>query len=230
MLGVLSHELIHVVLPVEAGHGKLFREAAIKLGLEGQMRHARRVSYCVIGWRNWQTRSVPCPMPRSTSNAARDNRGPADRPEKQGTRLLKAVCAAEGCDYNVRLVATHARLGPPGCPLHGAMTVEWPDGEGRSRPGGNRHQRAFKRSPYPLPPLPLTACLARERDALLGHVVGQHFVHSLLHGFLVPALAALRISTSLKVNTSRGSNHPAICNCPSRRPPMCCAPDMLHAP
>ena len=58
----------------------------------------------------------------------RDNRGPIDRPKKQGTRLLKAECRDEACPYNARVVATHVRLiGPPlvsaargdGCPLAG---------------------------------------------------------------------------------------------------------------
>ncbi|MBV8400899.1 MAG: hypothetical protein JOZ17_19525 [Acetobacteraceae bacterium] len=134
MLGVLSHELIHAVLPVDAGHGKLFREAAIKLGLEGPMRHAAPGQLLRARLTELATALGPLPHAALNLERGRDNRGPADRPAKQRTRLLKAVCATEGCDYNVRLVATHARLGPPGCPLHGAMTVEWPDGEGEAAP------------------------------------------------------------------------------------------------
>jgi hypothetical protein len=40
VLGVLVHELVHAVVPVEAKHGKLYRAAAIKIGLEGKMIHA----------------------------------------------------------------------------------------------------------------------------------------------------------------------------------------------
>src|SRR5208337_5255091 len=40
VLGVLVHELCHVVLPPDAGHGKLYREVAQKIGLEGKLRHA----------------------------------------------------------------------------------------------------------------------------------------------------------------------------------------------
>src|SRR6202167_2672522 len=40
VLGVLVHELIHAVLPADAGHGKLYKEAAIKIGLEVMMRQA----------------------------------------------------------------------------------------------------------------------------------------------------------------------------------------------
>ena len=37
---------------------------------------------------------------------------------------LKAHCEAEGCPYNVRLVAACIAIGPPWCPVHGAMTVD----------------------------------------------------------------------------------------------------------
>ena len=40
VLGILVHELVHAALPPDAKHGKEFREAALKIGLEGQMRHA----------------------------------------------------------------------------------------------------------------------------------------------------------------------------------------------
>ena len=40
VLGVLTHELVHACVPADAGHGKVYREAALKLGLEGKMRHA----------------------------------------------------------------------------------------------------------------------------------------------------------------------------------------------
>jgi hypothetical protein len=40
VLGVLVHELVHAALPPEAKHGKIFRDAALKIGLEGPMRNA----------------------------------------------------------------------------------------------------------------------------------------------------------------------------------------------
>ena len=41
VLGVLVKELVHTLLPPDAGHGKLFKAAAIKIGLQGPMRQAR---------------------------------------------------------------------------------------------------------------------------------------------------------------------------------------------
>ena len=40
VLGVLVHELVHAVVPVDAKHGKKYRDAAVKIGLQGKMVHA----------------------------------------------------------------------------------------------------------------------------------------------------------------------------------------------
>ena len=40
VLGVLIKELVHTLLPADAGHGKEFRTAAMRIGLEGPMRQA----------------------------------------------------------------------------------------------------------------------------------------------------------------------------------------------
>ena len=39
VLGILAHELVHAALP-DAKHGKEFRDAALRIGLEGTMRRA----------------------------------------------------------------------------------------------------------------------------------------------------------------------------------------------
>ena len=41
MLSVLVKELVHTALPDDAGHGKQFKDAAIKIGLQGPMRTAQ---------------------------------------------------------------------------------------------------------------------------------------------------------------------------------------------
>ena len=61
-------------------------------------------------------------------------KGASTLPAKQRGRQLKAECVfAESdtrCGYVVRVAAGPARdVGPPHCPLHGAMFVHWPDGE-----------------------------------------------------------------------------------------------------
>ena len=127
VLGVLVHELIHVVTPVDAGHGKLYKDAAIKVGLEGKMRHAmpgQLLRGLLVGIAETLG---PLPHARLNIERGRDNEGPADRPKKQGTRLLKAECEGEGCGYTVRITGKWVTdVGPPHCPRHGPMKVELP--------------------------------------------------------------------------------------------------------
>jgi hypothetical protein len=132
VLGVLVHELVHAALPSCAGHGKLFKTAALKIGLEGKMRYAG--PGVLLRARLAELAANLGPLPHAHLNIGRDaiNQGPADRPadrpKKQGTRLLKAEC--RGCGYNVRITARWVRdVGPPLCPVHGAMTVNLPVGQ-----------------------------------------------------------------------------------------------------
>jgi hypothetical protein len=130
VLGVLVHELVHAVIPVDAGHGKLYREAAIKIGLTGKMREAMPNGLLRDKLLTVAEALGPLPHARLNIERGRDNKGPADRAKKQGTRMLKASCKDESCPYVVRVAATPAReIGPPHCPKHGEMTVEWPEDE-----------------------------------------------------------------------------------------------------
>jgi hypothetical protein len=130
VLGVLVHELVHSVVPVDAGHGKLYRDAAIKIGLTGKMREAMPNGLLRDRLITVAEALGPLPHARLNIERGRDNKGPADRAKKQGTRMLKASCQDENCTFVVRLAATPAReIGSPHCPKHGEMTVEWPENE-----------------------------------------------------------------------------------------------------
>src|SRR5271156_3819667 len=137
-LGVLVHELVHVVVPVDAKHGKLYREAAIKIGLQGKMVHA--LPGILLQKRLEDLAATLGPLPHARLNIDRgaDNRGPADREKKQKARMLKAQCEVEGCGFIVRVAAAQVRnVGPPHCPKHGAMTVDLPaDDEGGQEEAG----------------------------------------------------------------------------------------------
>jgi hypothetical protein len=127
VLGILFHELTHAVLPADAGHGELFKAAARKLRLEGPMRHAMPNE-----WLRDDLAKLAAslgPLPHAELFIARGAAGrAADRPRPQKNRYLKAHCEAEGCAFNVRLVAACIAIGPPHCPVHGAMTVDAPAG------------------------------------------------------------------------------------------------------
>jgi hypothetical protein len=130
VLGVLVHELLHAVLPPDAGHGKIYREAALTIGLEGKMRHAMPGHLLRDQLAKLAETLGPLPHARLNIERGRDNKGPADQPKKQGTRMLKASCREESCPFLVRVAATPVReIGPPHCPKHGEMLVDWPEDE-----------------------------------------------------------------------------------------------------
>ncbi len=125
VLGILVHQLTHAALPPEAKHGKLFRDAALRLGLEGQMRNA--LPGAALRERLDELAAALGPLPHARLNFDRvtlSGIDVADRPRKQTTRMLKAECLAPGCGYTVRVAARWiADMGAPHCPRHGAMTT-----------------------------------------------------------------------------------------------------------
>jgi len=124
VLGVLVHELIHAVLPIDAGHGKIYKDAAIKVGLEGKMRHAMPSQLLRPRLVALAETLGALPHARLNIDRGRDNK-PADQPKKQKARLLKAECSGEGCGYTVRITAKWVDdIGAPLCPKHGAMTID----------------------------------------------------------------------------------------------------------
>lgn len=109
VLGVLVHELVHAVVPIHAKHGKLYRAAAVKIGLDGPMIHAS--PGILLRKRLDEIAAILGPLPHARLNIdpGADNRGPADRSRKQTTRMLKAECCKNECGYIVRVAAMHAR-------------------------------------------------------------------------------------------------------------------------
>jgi hypothetical protein len=137
VLAVQTKELVHTLLPTDAGHGKLFKTAATRIGLEGPMREAKpgpllkdRLAVIAVGLG---------PLPHARLNLEQlpmTTRGTVivDAPKKQATRYRKAECMDKDCGFTVRVTASHVRnIGPPHCPRHGAMVVDMPveemDGE-----------------------------------------------------------------------------------------------------
>jgi hypothetical protein len=128
VLGVLVHELVHAVVPVDARHGKLYRAAAIKIGLQGKMVHALPGELLQKRLDDLAASLGPLPHARLDIERGTDNRGPADKEKKQRNRHLKAECEIDGHGYIVRVALSHVRTdGPPICPKHKEpMTVDLP--------------------------------------------------------------------------------------------------------
>ena len=133
VLGVLVKELVHSALPDGVGHGKEFKTAALKAGLQGPMRTAK--PGILLQGRLLEMANTLGPLPharlhidQSPLTAIAPLAAVAlDGPKKQRMRWLKAECRADGCDYLARITAKHVRgIGPPHCPKHGEMHVEFP--------------------------------------------------------------------------------------------------------
>jgi hypothetical protein len=129
VLCVLVKELIHTALPPDSGHGKLFKAAAIKVGLQGPMREAK--PGVLLQGRLLELAANLGPLPHASLHIEQSPLAAVavsvDRPKKQRARMLKAECPAKDCGYTVRVASKWARdPGPPHCPKHGAMAVEFP--------------------------------------------------------------------------------------------------------
>lgn len=130
VLGALVKELVHTALPADASHGRLFKGAAIKVGLEGPMRMAR--PGVLLKTHLADIAAALGPLPHARLHLA--DHTPltltavaVDRPKKQRARMHKAECADPDCDYLVRVAAKPVReKGPPHCPQHGPMRVTLP--------------------------------------------------------------------------------------------------------
>lgn len=121
VLGVLMHEIIHVLFP-EAGHKGAFRRTAIEIGLIGPMRSTQAGEYlreCL----NRLTQKIgvyPHAKLKLVETIETDKGSkrvpikPIGAPKKQGTRMLKVSCR---CGYTVRLSKKWYELGAPECPL-----------------------------------------------------------------------------------------------------------------
>lgn len=135
VLDVLAHELVHAVDENASGHKGNFARIAKLIGLTGPMTATTagddlkaRLDVVVDAIGAYPharlgglARSLPVPDGKGGWKVPL---GPTDTPRKQGTRMLKAVCA-EGSDYKVRLTRKMIdEFGLPSCPCHRDVMVE----------------------------------------------------------------------------------------------------------
>ena len=165
VLAFLVKELVHTALPDGAGHGREFREAALKIGLLPPMREARPAPHLIERLEKLATQLGPLPHdqlrltdePLTAINPA----APFSRAislnghRTQSSRLLRAVCEAPACSFLVRVTAEKVReIGPPHCPKHGAMAVNLPAEEQQEVSGQLADKRTAILPESPLPPPP----------------------------------------------------------------------------
>lgn len=144
---LLAHELTHTAVGFSQGHSGNFAKVAMTIGLKrpmtsttpgpafaewvspfieqlGALPHAKltwRTGGVVIG--GIKVRAI-----RKAIEEGLDGPGIyTTAPPKQTTRLVKAVCGE--CGYTVRVTQKWLEVGPPHCPVHGAMGSEGGDNE-----------------------------------------------------------------------------------------------------
>lgn len=88
--GILSHELIHAAVGIDAGHGPAFRKVAIALGHQGKMTATTEGPE----WHKW---ADPIIAKLGAFPGAKLDGGPAQK--KQTTRMIKLSCE---CGFSCR--------------------------------------------------------------------------------------------------------------------------------
>ncbi|MGB9154196.1 MAG: transcription elongation protein SprT [Alphaproteobacteria bacterium] len=120
ILGILTRELIHTLLPPAVKYGREFRDIALRIGLEGNM--TRAMPAPPLQERLKVIATALGPIPHATLDFAS---GAGSR-RKQGVRMLKAECGAS-CGYTVRIIPKWVKVGLPVCPVdpaHGRLRCE----------------------------------------------------------------------------------------------------------
>lgn len=113
VVGVLIHELIHAQLPTDAGHGKEFRNIALKVGLCGKMTATEETDELKEKIASWVKKVGEYPHKSFDVSKSR---------KKQTTRMLKVECLSDNefCGngtYKVRMSRTLIEnFGCPVCP------------------------------------------------------------------------------------------------------------------
>ena len=105
VLDILAHEMVHAVVGSGHGHGKVFRQLAIVIGLTGKMT-------ATIAGEEFKRASEPIlaklgPYPHASLDSG-------FKRIKQGTRLIKGEC--RGCGYIIRTTRKWIAYGLPICP------------------------------------------------------------------------------------------------------------------
>jgi hypothetical protein len=121
ILEAVVHQCVHAVVGVQEGHGKAFREVALRIGLEPPMRTSKAGKRLSDRLHVLSAELGPFPNSRlnfETTGADGKEKRVADQPKKQENRQLKVECLVQGCGYCARAAAKWLRIGLPLCPVH----------------------------------------------------------------------------------------------------------------
>lgn len=139
----LAHELIHAAVGLQEGHKGKFAAVALELGFARPLTHASattpeklaewvrpiieqvgNIPHAAITMRRDPGVTVKPGVGIVPKEAGEGEAPRSSRPKTQTTRMRKCQCAEQDCGYTVRVTAKWLEVGPPHCPLHGAMRIE----------------------------------------------------------------------------------------------------------
>jgi len=113
VIDILIHELCHATVGNKAGHGKVFKQCANAVGLEGQMRSASANAELKALIQSWVDQAGQYPhAPLMQSNT-----------KKQTTRQIKCVCSH--CEYQVYTSKKWIEVALPTCPDQDCEAYGW---------------------------------------------------------------------------------------------------------
>jgi hypothetical protein len=127
ILATLVHEVVHAVVGNDKKHGKVFGKCARAVGLEGKLTATVAGSDLIGNIEDWLKALGEFPHAKLDLL-----KGPT---KKQTTRMVKCECAE--CGYVCRTTKKWLEIGPPHCPVHGAMKFEAADDETDTDEGGD---------------------------------------------------------------------------------------------
>jgi hypothetical protein len=116
---ILTHELVHAAVGIDARHGPKFKRVAVAVGLQGKM------TATVAGerWHEWANPVLAAigPLPHAVLTS---NRGTSTAPPKQVSRQIKCEC--DSCGFIFRASAQWIESSDLRCPdsgCEGAINV-----------------------------------------------------------------------------------------------------------
>ena len=112
-VGILIHELVHATVGNEAGHGKVFKQCALSVGLQGQMRSTSASPELKAIIQSWVLEAGQYPHAPLTQSGIK----------KQSTRMIKCVCSH--CGYQVYTSKKWIEVVPPSCPDNECEAFGW---------------------------------------------------------------------------------------------------------
>ena len=117
---ILTHELVHAAVGLEAKHGRIFKACATALGLEGKMTST-------VAGEAWYLWALPILTDLGAMPYGQLNDGLSSAKPKQKTNLLKLECP--DCGWLARVTAKHiephSHLNCPVPDCDGTLQVEY---------------------------------------------------------------------------------------------------------